>query len=276
MAWQVRKRASTRPRRITYAGFQLACWPDSQSASNIFYFTHRFDHHEMAFLERYLRPGDRALDIGANIGTYSLLMASLVGPEGHIDAFEPMPLAASRLRCTIAENGLEGRITLHEAAVTDRTGSARLLTAHDVSNAVVGHPDGAPIDAGAGEPTIEVATVTLDQVVAPDPRLRVAKLDIEGAEVLALAGAPALLAAARPPVWITEAYDWQLAKLGSSAEALVAAFSEAGFDLHRFDADLGLLAPLSLDEVGTHNVLFIHRLHLEEVGVRARCDVAVP
>jgi predicted methyltransferase len=85
-----------------YGDTSLLCYPRSNSASNVIYFTPYYDYDEMHFLQRYLRPGDVVIDAGANIGTYTLLAATCVGPTGQVIAFEPAPVAFARLRENVA------------------------------------------------------------------------------------------------------------------------------------------------------------------------------
>lgn len=132
LAWQMDKRLRRRPRDVPYFGMTLRCHPDSQSASNVLYFTERYDPDEMAVAEAYLRPGDWFLDVGANIGTYSLMARSFVGPDGRVDGFEPHPLAARRF----AENVELNRLTnlfVHAVAVSDAAGTVEFLDGSDVS-----------------------------------------------------------------------------------------------------------------------------------------------
>ncbi|MEO6629228.1 MAG: FkbM family methyltransferase [Aquihabitans sp.] len=220
--WQVHKRVWRRPVDIDFEGFRLRCHPGSGSASNVWYFTSRFDFAEMAFLERYLRPGDHVLDVGANIGTYTLFMASLVGSTGHVTAFEPEPRNARRLAENVEINGLSAQVTVHPNAVADCPGTVPFFADRDVSNGLATQDD------PRGR-TIEVSAVRLDDVVTAHPRLQVAKLDVEGAEVMALAGAAGLLAAGQPRIWLTEVITSQLRWFGESRESLVTAFGEAGY-----------------------------------------------
>lgn len=235
LAWQVRKRVGAGPRDVPFFGWRLRCHPDSNSASNVVYFTERYDPAEMGFMIAFLRRGDGFIDVGANIGTYSLLAAALVGPAGRVDAFEAHATAVGRLRENLALNGISS-VTVHEAAVADREGTVHFLQTFDVSNSIL-----TPVDAGA--PVSEVVAVTLDGVLGDRPAA-MGKLDIEGFETAALRGAVARLAAADPPVWQVEVMDHQLRKAGSSAAELVGLLTGAGFDLVRFDPVTGALHPI--------------------------------
>jgi FkbM family methyltransferase len=80
-----------------------------------------------------LAPGDVFLDIGANIGYFSVLAGRIVGPAGRVVSFEPHPEARSVLQQAVAANDLAGIIEIVPAAVADRTGVVPLfLTADSV------------------------------------------------------------------------------------------------------------------------------------------------
>jgi hypothetical protein len=97
--------------------------PESGATSNVVYFTERFDPVEMAFLDRFVRPGDHVIDAGAT-GLYSLFLATLVGGDGRIDVFEAAP-RSRRSAAKTALNGLLGTSALHEVAISDRIGELR-------------------------------------------------------------------------------------------------------------------------------------------------------
>jgi hypothetical protein len=86
------------------------------------------DPDEQRLLVKHLHPGGVYYDLGANIGFFSLLAARLVGPTGHVVAFEPSPVNAAQLQRNIDLNGFTN-ITLVEAAVSSKTGFAQLDTA---------------------------------------------------------------------------------------------------------------------------------------------------
>ena len=98
VAWQAWKRVVGRPRDLRFRdGFRLRAWPDSTVASMMIYCRGRPDWHEALFLRHFLKPGDGFVDVGAHVGTYSLLAGALVGPSGWVEAFEPAADAAPAL-----------------------------------------------------------------------------------------------------------------------------------------------------------------------------------
>jgi len=190
----------------------------------------------------FLRPGDTAIDCGANQGLYACAFAAATGPRGRVLAVEPLPWQAERARANLALNGFEEHGTLVEAAVSDAEGEATLhLGAYDVSASL------ARVEGGARQ--LPVRSVTLDALAAAHGLGPVAllKLDVEGAEVAALAGASGLLSAPEPPVICAEVN-------GGTGPAIMAALAPHGY--LPFTLDREGLHPLA--EFGTHaNVFFL-------------------
>ncbi len=170
---------------------------------------------DVRFFLALLGPGMTVLDVGANIGQYTLLAARRVGAAGRIHAFEPTPAVAASLRRNVAFNGLSN-VVLNEVAVSATPGSA---TFHM-------HPEDSDtntiVAAYEGGTSIVVPAVTLDgylfdhDLTAAD----VMKIDIEGAEMLALQGAKALLSGAGAPVILIEFNEEALTRNGASTRAL--------------------------------------------------------
>lgn len=256
--WQVRKRLSQRPRDLPYFGYCLRCYADSNSASNVVYFTERYDPTEMGFMIAYLRPGDGFVDVGANIGTYALLAASLVGPNGRIDAFEPHPVAAARCRENVELNKIT-TIEVHEAAVSDCAGQAELLDAWDVSNRITTAAD--------GQATRVVGTVALDEILA-GRSYALGKLDVEGFETKALSGSTERLAKADPPVWQIEVIDHLLRKAGSSRAELLELLARFQYRPTTFDVRSAQLRDLPDEFPAGGNIWAVHEDAFEFVADR--------
>lgn len=146
--------------------------------------------HVAAKLREILRPGDVFVDAGANIGFYTLLAGRLVGPAGRVIAVEMMPETAARLRQHIADNGLT-QAEVVEHALAQFVG--RIVKAQ-TDGRKHGQASIALASEAANLQTIEVRTTTLDQVLAGVPAVRAMKMDLEGAEYLALKGGAQSLA----------------------------------------------------------------------------------
>ena len=143
------------------------------------------------YMVRTIQQGWTVLDVGANYGYYSVLMADLVGDTGQMIAVEPNPAAAQAVEFTTSVNGFADRSTIIRKALSDKTGTARL-------SIPTNHASGAAISAdGEG---IEVETISIDELTAGLPRVDFIKIDAEGAEPAIFAGMTETLARHKPVV----------------------------------------------------------------------------
>lgn len=172
----------------------LATYPDCCMAVGL------YELDTARAIARTLRPGEHFVDCGANIGYFTLLAARLVGPTGRVDAFEPDPLNRARLEEHLRLNGSPAHVHVHAVALADHDGWATLYHPTETAR---NHGEAslfAPADAKADSFSVPLAR--LDQVVPTPPKL--IKMDIEGAELAAIAGMTALLKAPQPPQLIVE------------------------------------------------------------------------
>lgn len=156
-----------------------------------------YERDVTAVFRRTLRPGMGVIDLGANIGYFTLLSAALVGPSGSVLAVEPNPANARMLEASRALNGFDHVMVAQVAAGRD-TGLLVLNTSH--SN---GTTSAAPDDIDRLLAAVTVPSVRLDALVAPDRRVDLIKVDVEGAEYNALLGGRETIARCRPAI-ITE------------------------------------------------------------------------
>ena len=128
-------------------------------------------------LARTLRPGWHCLDIGANHGYYTLIMADAVGQRGRVVPVEPTPRLAELLRETLDVNGFPGVTVVQKAASKMDGEKLRLVVPpHRSMNARLSDVAG-PMDA-----VFDVETVTVDALTREWPRVDLIKIDVEGAE----------------------------------------------------------------------------------------------
>jgi FkbM family methyltransferase len=148
---------------------------------------------ELAYLERALSPGKTFVDVGANLGIYTLVASRIVGPSGRVIAFEPSAQSLSQLKANITLNGLTN-VQVYPAAVSDKIGRAFLYHGPDPAQNSLGRD---PRLEPKGE---EVVTQSLDRALsqASMERVHVIKIDVEGAEELVLRGADTVVTAHRP------------------------------------------------------------------------------
>jgi FkbM family methyltransferase len=164
-------------------------------------------------IRKILRPGMHFVDIGANIGYFTVLAAKLVGPTGRVDAFEPDPINRARLVRHVGENGFVEGVRVHAVGVGAEAGTVTLYHPKGVMN----HGSASIFQSVVGESdaySIDIARA--DQVIDHIPDL--IKMDIEGAELLAIQGMTGLLKGERPPAMIIE-HNHETARAGGHSMA---------------------------------------------------------
>ena len=147
------------------------------------YFLGRYyDLPTQLLLSACLKPGDRFIDIGANVGMITLHAAVLVGPSGRIDCVEPNPGCCAAIRSHAEMNGIT-TIRIHLVALVDEEGEASLnvFHGHEGVGTLAPVPDS---DWEAVTDTIRVRTVRGDDVLGFDPMPpKLIKIDVEGYEL---------------------------------------------------------------------------------------------
>ncbi len=176
-----------------------------------------------------VKPGTTALDIGANLGAYTILLAQWVGAAGRVHAFEPAPGARVGLLRHIDLNGVADRVIVHPEAVTSQAGQARFSAAGmQGDNRLVRERDANSIDV----PTTSLDTFCRDAGVSPD----FIKVDVEGAELDLLRGARATIAAAGPALALYMEFHPHLwAAFGYSRDDLERELDDQGLRPERLD-----------------------------------------
>jgi len=149
------------------------------------------DEKEYALLDTLLGQGDWALDIGANVGQYTLRMAELVGPSGRVVALEPVPDTFSLLAAN-ARLFAHANVSVLNVAASDRVAIATMQIPRFASG--LSNYYQARLSAGSGG--LAVLTISIDGLSLPPVRL--VKIDVEGHELPALRGMRGLLARDHP------------------------------------------------------------------------------
>ena len=152
---------------------------------------------ELELLGLLIRPGDTVVDVGANLGTHTTFFAGRVGSAGRVIAFEPQRIVFQMLCANLALNGLPN-VYAHLAAAGRAAGS---IEVPDVAYAEPGNHGGVSLAAPhTGAPGARVPLLALDDLGID--RCRVLKIDVEGMELDVLEGGRALVAAARPIIYL--------------------------------------------------------------------------
>lgn len=172
--------------------------PGDQSVLEELRHSHAFEPHIVGLLARVVTPDTVALDVGANLGVLSVVIGTLAA-KGRVLALEASTVAYAHLQATLAANGVRNVETAHLAVYRE---SGRTLHLNTSSAFLAGSHLTSDADATGG--TEAVHTITIDDWVAQYglPRVDLVKMDIEGAELDALAGAHTTLSRCAPALLI--------------------------------------------------------------------------
>jgi FkbM family methyltransferase len=194
-------------------------WIRFMRTCNEKYVIGNYEQHVQAALAKYLRPNMVFYDVGANGGFFSLLGASLVGPNGMVVAFEPHPATAKQLKNQMRINNMQ-QVDVVVAAVSAKVGTAKLRD--DISSDML-----SLVNSHKATRTIKVQTTTIDQETKTRPLPDLLKIDVEGAEIDVLRGAQELIYAKKPILLveihsseIAIQYDELIAKFGYETQDL--------------------------------------------------------
>ena len=202
--------------------FQLNLQDDVQRA---IYFA-CYEPRDLEMVLPLVPEGGTCVDVGANVGFYTLHFAKRVGAEGRVHALEPDPRNAARLRGNLALNRFESRVDVTEVAVSDRNGRATLHRSgeeHSGWGSLAAHP---------GESaSLEVPVTTVDSFLDSRGISRVdfLKADVEGSEIELLRGAERTLRERRIGRLFIEFNGVRLAERGLGLTEFLGPLEEAGY-----------------------------------------------
>jgi FkbM family methyltransferase len=182
-------------------------------------------------LAQHVKTGDVFLDIGANIGFFTVIAAKLVGEGGRVFAFEPVPKNAASLRRNLALNDFR-QVRVFEAAISDHNGKGELRLSEWIGGAALSTAAPPPDQTG----TLAVDLVTIDELVArneitaPD----FVKIDVEGAEMEVLQGMATTIQACKPTI-LFEIDDGNVEAFNQKATACETFLRAYGYQITRLE-----------------------------------------
>jgi FkbM family methyltransferase len=184
-----------------------------------------YEPEAMQSIRRLVHAGDCCIDVGANLGYYTISLANWVGPSGLVVAFEPFPGNFAILEKNVHLNQLQN-VTLEPSAVSDCNGSLQLI--YGVEEQFSATPSVAGYAIEGNRESIQVPTRSLDDSItalgrAPD----FIKIDVEGAELAVLEGARHTIATVRP-ILLVEIHGWGT----DESEKVLQILSEFQYDTH--------------------------------------------
>ena len=160
-----------------------------------------YEPHVTNVVRSILRPGDVFLDLGANLGFFSMLAASLVGPAGKVIAVEPNPQNQQLIYESILANRFS-HVRVMPFAASDESRILRFVTVGSNGGVVTEHSRGQ-------NHSLLVQSVVLDEWLDREPRIDLVKMDVEAHEPMVVRGMARLLERHRPRL-VTEFHPWAM------------------------------------------------------------------
>lgn len=201
-----------------------------------------YEPFETEFAKKEIKKGDVVLDLGANVGYYSLIFAKLVGENGKVFAFEPDPTNFALLKKNVETNGYKN-VTLVQKAVSNKTGKIRLYLAEDnkVDQRIYNSHD--------GRKSIEIEAIRLDEYFKNyNGKIDFIKMDIQGAEGGAIQGMFNLLKKNNVKI-ITEFWPIGLKRFGIDPEEYLKLLIELGFKLYEINEQKKKIEPVNIPKL---------------------------
>ena len=221
-------------------GLNVYAYPGNETSRAIFV-TGYYEPNEFFMLAQIFRPGMIFVDVGANMGLYTIFAARKIGERGTVLAIEPSTRECGRLLKNVQANSLLN-VRLVRKAVSDSRSDVDLLVAEDRWS---GHNTLGAFAYDVPLATKEtVRTERLDDIVLREglSHVDVVKLDVEGAELLALKGAAGILERFRPMV-LLEVSDRALCHQGCNSAQIWDFCRQRGYQIFAFDQRTGLPVP---------------------------------
>ncbi|GGB08406.1 FkbM family methyltransferase [Puia dinghuensis] len=259
LSWQIRQRLRPRPEKVTFVESSVLIVERGMAGATGNIYTGLQEFNDMGFLLHVLRAGDTFVDIGANVGAYTILAAKNVGAA--VVSFEPIPSTFAKLQRNVDANEVQGSVELKRYGVGDAAGTLRFTASMDsVNHVLTAHEQ---ID-GAG--IVEVPVETLDQLLqGRQPVLF--KMDVEGYEWPALNGAKSLLASPSLKALIIE-LNGSGHRYGYDEKTIHALLVTYGFVPYRYEPFSRQLKK-EPDYYGPDNTIYIRDVEWVEGRVKA-------
>jgi FkbM family methyltransferase len=187
----------------------------------------RFETEVRRCIEDHVRPGMTVLDVGANVGYYTVKMATLVGASGRVLAFEPNPSVLAELQFNVELNRLRN-VQVFPLALAEQSGKSTFCVPRPGWES---HGSLRPNDSFQVSSTAEVQTDRLDTVLSSlgSPKIDFVKMDVEGAEMGVIRGAAQFLSRPDAPPVVFEAVESHFSAFGHSVFDVLHAFESHGY-----------------------------------------------
>jgi len=187
-----------------------------------FFYKKLSDKQIIEWLSGQIKPGMNVVDVGGNIGFYTILFSRLVGEHGKVNVFEPDTVNFNHLKQNT--KGLRN-VSINHCAIAERSGMIGLFRSEELN------VDHQTYDIGENRTSIEIPCITLDDYFHQNECIDFIKIDIQGYEYHALLGMRETIKRSRPTVIFSEFWPYGLQKAGVDPNEYLALLRELGFEL---------------------------------------------
>jgi FkbM family methyltransferase len=222
------------------SGIKIYLYFDSILCRGIY--CHDFESNERQFLNKFLRQGDLFIDIGANIGLFTLIASYCVGQKGFVYSIEPCSKTYQRLVRNVGLNRMNN-VKCAQIALSDHTGQIEMnvsLDGYDAWNSIAQPFSG---DAFTME---SIKATSLDDFAREHKlmgRVKMIKIDVEGWESHVLSGGYEMLSRTDAPVLQVEFTDQASQSAGTSCQALYHQLEDFGYRMYLYDGTSKRIIP---------------------------------
>jgi len=211
-----------------------------------------WEPYQTLVTKKFLQNNTEFIDIGANIGYYSILAASIV-KTGHITSFEPEPNNFEILKKNVILNNLEN-VNLHQLAVTSKNGET-LLYLNSIGNAGDHRIFSKNLsNENENRRNIKITSITLDEFLIHCPVPDIIKMDIQGSEMLAIKGMKKTLEDSKRLIIFTEFWPEGISATGESPIEFLSSLSDYGFNIFEINEAHNKIEKKSNEQLLDENV----------------------
>jgi FkbM family methyltransferase len=245
LIWQFSSRIWPKPRAISFVDGTRLWMRKGWTGVNGNLYTGLHEFEDMAFLLHFLGEEDVFADVGANMGSYTVLASGVCGARTY--AFEPVPVTFDRLKKNVALNNIEDKVNCINAAVGEIESTIAFTSQQDTTNHIATSED---------TESVQVPLITLDGIFI-DSCPALIKMDVEGYEHPAIQGAKKILANPVCKAIIIE-LNGSGGRYGFDENEIHQQLLSYGFRPYKYQPFLRQLEPIST--FGTHNTVYIRNV----------------
>jgi len=201
-----------------------------------------YGKREMELVKKIVKKGVVIVDLGANIGFWTLVFAKMVGDEGHVFAFEPGPANFGILKKNVEINHFQN-VTLIQKAVSNKSGKTKLFLSYESNDHRIYNPND-------NRQSVEIEMISLDEYFKNyDRKIDFIKCNIQGSDHVALLGMHEILKKSKSIKLVMELYPELLEGLNSSTEKFLNTLQEEGFTVYDLLDEKGMDKPVNKKEM---------------------------